>query len=405
MPTFDEAGGYPLGLDVGDQVSSTYEGRHVTVLESLMTHPTHTDGFVDAKDPVVVGDMVGVAFTSAAAATDYIVIDTEGLWALSVVATDDAGASAVVQGDELYINTTTAIISKISAVATQRHFGLAQSPIDAGTTAVITVKVHFDPQSADQAVEQEIWVSKFGDDANDGSVLFPYLTITAAMAAVTATRKVIYVNVGTYTEAATVDWAAFSGVSLIGLGAQFNTIIGTAAGDEVIAVAPGVQASTFELTIENIHLDHDTTGLDGLLLDNTSMTKKLNAYLRNFGADGDAADKSITVTHGDTSNAVRIYMDGINGSIEGAIFFEAGDGGDRLYITGNTLNGGIEFSADAIALDLRLIDCVVLHEGITGGSTSLVAQAMSCFSETGGTFAALDGDDIAGNITGESILT
>ncbi len=405
MPTFDEAGGYQLGRDAGDQGSSTYEGRHVQVLESLMVHPAHADGFVDGKDPVVVGNMVGIAFTDATAATDFITIDTEGLWYLSVVGSDDDGNSAVVQGDELYINTTTAIISKISAVATQRHFGLAQGPVDAGTTAVIMVKIHFDPQSADQAVEQEIWVSKFGNDSNDGSVLFPKLTVTGGMAAVTATRKIVYVHPGTYTETTTVTWPAFSAVSLIGLGAQFNTVIGTAAGDEVIAVAPGVVSSTFELTIENIHLDHDTSGLDGLLLDNTSMTKKLNAYLRNFGGDGSASDKTITVTHGDTSNAVRIYMDGRNGSIEGAIFFTAGDGGDRLYITGNTLNGGIEFSTDAIALDLRLIDCVVLHEGVTGGSTSLVAQAMSCFSVDSGTFAALDGDDIAGNITGESILT
>ncbi len=404
MPTFDEAGGFQLGRDAGDQASSTYEGRHVTVLESLMVHPSHGDGFVDAKDPVVVGNMVGIAFKSAAAATDYITIDTEGIWYLSVVGSDDDGNSAVAQGDELYINTTTAIISKISAVATQRHFGLAQGPVTGGATAVIAVKVHFDPQSADQAVEQEIWVSKFGNDSDDGSVLFPKLTVTGGMAAVSATRKTVYVHPGTYTEATTVTWPAFSGVSLIGLGAQFNTIIGSAAGDEVIAVAPGVQSSTFELTIENIHLDHDTSGLDGLLLDNTDMTKKLNAYLRNFGGDGSASDKTITTTHGDTSNAIRIYMDGRNGSLEGAIFFDVGDGGDRLYITGNTLNGGIEFSADAIAAELRLIDCIVLHAGVTGGSTSLVATAASCFSETGGTFAALDGDDIAGAITGETIL-
>ena len=40
------------GFDVaGEEISSTYEGRHITRYDSLWTHPTHTDGFVDAKDP------------------------------------------------------------------------------------------------------------------------------------------------------------------------------------------------------------------------------------------------------------------------------------------------------------------------------------------------------------------
>jgi len=57
---------------VGDEISSTYEGRHLSFVESDLTHPPHTDGFVDKGDPVNVGDIVGVAFKSAAAATDII---------------------------------------------------------------------------------------------------------------------------------------------------------------------------------------------------------------------------------------------------------------------------------------------------------------------------------------------
>ena len=132
--------------EAGDEISSTYEGRHLTFLESELTHPSHTDGFVDKGDPVVVGSViVGVAFLSAVAATDKIAIDTEGIWVQSVVAEDDDGNIAVTPGDELYINITTCIISKISNSVTNIPFGYALGVIGIGETATIAVKVHFDP--------------------------------------------------------------------------------------------------------------------------------------------------------------------------------------------------------------------------------------------------------------------
>ena len=124
---------------LGDEISSTYEGRHVTLLESLMTHPTHTDGFVNKGDPIIVGDLVGVAFKSAAAATDYIAVDTEGIWNLLVVGTDDAGNSAVAIGDTVYISTA-GVLSKAES---GKVFGTALGAVvSAATTTVIAVKVH-----------------------------------------------------------------------------------------------------------------------------------------------------------------------------------------------------------------------------------------------------------------------
>jgi hypothetical protein len=136
----------------GDEVSSTYEGRHISVLESQITHPSHTDGFVDKGDPCIVGGViVGVAFTSAAAATDLIALDTEGIWVQDVYAADGAGNSAVAYGDPLYIDATTCAISKI---ATGVHFGYALGIITAGNTDTIAVKVHFDPK--DDNVEDDV---------------------------------------------------------------------------------------------------------------------------------------------------------------------------------------------------------------------------------------------------------
>ncbi len=147
----------PYGVYVagtaGDEVSSTYEGRHLTFSESQFTHPTHVDGFVDKGDPVVVGEnIVGVAFKDATAATDLIAIDSEGIWQLSVVATNEDGNIAVAVGDELFINTTTCIISKNPNKNTQQRFGFALYPITSGQTDVIPVKVHFDPDDAMELV-------------------------------------------------------------------------------------------------------------------------------------------------------------------------------------------------------------------------------------------------------------
>ena len=41
------AGVYTGALDAGTEVSSTYEGRHVTVYEAELIHPYIADGFVN----------------------------------------------------------------------------------------------------------------------------------------------------------------------------------------------------------------------------------------------------------------------------------------------------------------------------------------------------------------------
>ncbi|KKL28536.1 hypothetical protein LCGC14_2374160 [marine sediment metagenome] len=159
-------GRYPGDQTAGTQVSSTYEGRHLTVLESEMTHPYIADGFVNKGDPVILiddgvpttyGNIVGVAFNSAAAATDYIALDTEGIWNLTVYAENDAGNVAIEIGDKLYIRagslpgaasadgTGDAEISKITNQAFQVFFGYALGSMVSGGSGVIAVKVHASP--------------------------------------------------------------------------------------------------------------------------------------------------------------------------------------------------------------------------------------------------------------------
>jgi len=146
MTAYAESG-YLTGNTAGTQVSSTYEGRMIILLESGMTHPSHTDGFVDKGDPIVYGDIVGVAMMSAAAGTDYITVDTEGIWNLTVTGTHsdgtaDGAGSAVAIGDDLYINISDGTITKEKDPSTHRYFGTALGAVAASTAVVMAVKVH-----------------------------------------------------------------------------------------------------------------------------------------------------------------------------------------------------------------------------------------------------------------------
>jgi len=152
MPVYSGIGVYSAYAEddaiEGDEVSSTYEGRHLTFLGSDLIGP---NALIQKGDPVVVasgaGDIVGVAFKTQVLASDKIAIDTEGIWMLEVTATNDFGNSAVVAGNPLYIDTTdlSCVISKIQDPESNTLFGYALGNIDAGETAVIAVKVHWGP--------------------------------------------------------------------------------------------------------------------------------------------------------------------------------------------------------------------------------------------------------------------
>lgn len=145
------------GKTAGDQISSTYEGRHITLEESYMVHPYHAaDGFVDKGDPVLIGDeIVGVAFDSAAAATDYIAIDTEGIFFLNVFGcisdgTVNGAAHTLSAGDPVYIKRVpgagTTILSGQSDPQNYRRFGYllgdVTADLESGTPDLVAVKVH-----------------------------------------------------------------------------------------------------------------------------------------------------------------------------------------------------------------------------------------------------------------------
>lgn len=127
--------------EAGEEVSSTFGGRHVNILEGDLVHPAHTDGFVDKGDPVSFGIGwfgmgVGVALMSANANTDSIPVDTEGIWRCEVVAQWD-----MIVGQIVFISSAGVLLDWPDN--DEAHiFGYTLQPLLAGT-GTIAVKVHW----------------------------------------------------------------------------------------------------------------------------------------------------------------------------------------------------------------------------------------------------------------------
>jgi len=131
---------------IGDEISSTYEGRHVTLYGDNLSHGSQVS-YVTKGYGVWFQEAVGMPFTTQTAAlgNPLMTIDTEGIWCVDVYGANDAGAATVVPGEKLYINITTGLVSKINNVINQLPFGYALGNVSSGATERIAVKVHFDP--------------------------------------------------------------------------------------------------------------------------------------------------------------------------------------------------------------------------------------------------------------------
>jgi len=140
-------GVYPVAdaLAIGDEISSTYEGRHLTFLASEINHG-NVLAVVTKGYPVIVGErIVGVALKTEVLGTDLIAVDTEGIYIVDVSAADINGGIAVAGGDALFINTTTCVVSKTKYSPGYIPFGYALGIITTpGNVERIAVKVHHD---------------------------------------------------------------------------------------------------------------------------------------------------------------------------------------------------------------------------------------------------------------------
>ncbi len=310
------------GRTAGEEISSTYEGRHVTLEESLITHPTHADGFVDKGDPVIFGGAdghgVGIAFTSAAAATDYIALDTEGIWFLSVVATDDAGNSAVDEGDIIYINRSTCILSKIADETTQIPFGYALGDLTGGTTGVCAVKVHWDP----------IWWDRYRSLSGSGNDNAWSKTIADTGTAASGGNyglKIDYAQAGDKTGTAEVNGLGVDITSTQDVPYAYNiALYQVATGNPALGLASGL----------SIYFDELGTGVVNRSLVDLGKVSTNNATGRDTffrcREHGTVVGKAVMMLEGGNNLGCATYLvDLENGGGAGVPFILAAVGGDQ----------------------------------------------------------------------------
>ena len=127
---------YDPNREAGEQISSTFEGRHVYVQECLLIHADSGDGLVDKGQPVAFWEGVGVALKSATSTSENIPIDTEGIWRLSVVA-----VNPIMVGQSLFI-TADGVITDDPTNA-WAVIGYSLQAIGEAGTEIIAVKVHW----------------------------------------------------------------------------------------------------------------------------------------------------------------------------------------------------------------------------------------------------------------------
>lgn len=120
----------------GEEVSSTFGGRHVYVQEVVLIHADPGDGLVDKGQPVAFWDGVGIALKSATSTSENIPIDTEGIWRLSVVA-----VNPIYIGQSLFI--TNAGVITDDPTNAWAVIGYSMQAIDEAGTEIIAVKVHW----------------------------------------------------------------------------------------------------------------------------------------------------------------------------------------------------------------------------------------------------------------------
>lgn len=233
----------------------------------------------------------------------------------------------------------------------------------------------------------------------DGSEARPYKTLAAGWAALTATRNIIRLKAGTYQPTAALALPAHD-VFVIGEDGN-DTVVIEASAANIFSKAAGALTATTTYHFENLMLEHGDT-YKGIVIDNTSATKKIIVSIRNceFGGSANAID---VATHGDADNAVRVVVNNGGMEIEGPVNFTIGNDGDYLRITDAVLSGGLVTGASATVSEITLRNCEVLHEGVTGGNAAQVLNVISCHSRTGATIAAFDTNDAAGSHT-ENIL-
>lgn len=188
------------GQSAGEECSSGGGGRGLEFEESVLYHPYHSDEMVDGKDPVCVGDVVGVSLIGAAADTDMISVDTEGIFWLNVLGSvsddsDDGVAEELPAETQIYIKRAGGtvgapyVLSGQSDPVAWQPFGHTLGVVAAHLTTptLVAVKVHREPtigETIQIGLSSAMWESD-----KDGH---SFISLRADASSATGDHRLIY---------------------------------------------------------------------------------------------------------------------------------------------------------------------------------------------------------------------
>ena len=284
-----------------------------------------------------------------------------------------AGYSSLTESAPGYLSETPGAITQ-SAPSWSQQVGLAIS----STTYLINCQNYLD--TATLAVADYIVVRADGSDTlGAGSFGQPYASITKAFTQVTTAKKKILVYAGEYEEAASLTWPDVNGVELNAIG---GVVTITAPGaDQVIKIDPAAASGTWSAALSNICIDAED-GQVGLQVDNASVGKRINLYLKNFSANQEtASDASIDINRsGAAGDAIRVYAEGNGELVEGLITVITESTDDRFRFKGMRLIGGLTV-VGAVASEVTLINTGVKTSGLTVDGANKLTN-VGCWYET-----------------------
>lgn len=112
------------------------DGTRIDATASECTGPNDP---IESGDPVVWGNVPGVALADERTDDDKVLIQTDGVFELSVTGANNAGSSAISPGDIVYIDGTELNADDIDGT----RFGYALADVGSGATTAIDVKVGY----------------------------------------------------------------------------------------------------------------------------------------------------------------------------------------------------------------------------------------------------------------------
>jgi hypothetical protein len=208
----------------------------------------------------------------------------------------------------------------------------------------------------------KIYVDPNGDDGiNDGGILTPIKTLTKAFTLVTTARKTVIMRGGDYDEAAAVVWPNVNGVVVKGVDGDV-VISSSLSVTHVIGIDPAAASGTWSATLEDIEIDHGN--YVGLQVNNTSVGKRINLFLKNFTASAGSGSSIDINRAGASGDAIRVYADGTGQTIEGLVTVITESTDDRFRFKGYRLIGGFTV-VGAVACEVTLINTGILTSGLT----------------------------------------